>query len=129
MLGVLASYRQLHHRHTTKMNDSKIQAEADSDSSIDSALKREKQLFLTSKKYIFTKNRLQRKGGVAKAKASSKYSELEHLGRLPKFEMLDSPGFMAPGSKYSKSRYWLNIFRHDVYYWESASFAYRLLLE
>jgi hypothetical protein len=64
MLGVLASYRQLHHRHTTKMNDSKIQAEADSDSSIDSALKREKQLFLTSKKYIFTKNRLQRKDQI-----------------------------------------------------------------
>ena len=56
--------RQLHHRHTTKMNDSKIQAEADSDSSIDSALKREKQLFLTSKKYIFTKNRLQRKDQI-----------------------------------------------------------------
>ena len=55
---------QLHHRHTTKMNDSKIQAEADSDSSIDSALKREKQLFLTSKKYIFTKNRLQRKDQI-----------------------------------------------------------------
>ena len=53
--------RQLHHRHTTKMNDSKTQAEADGDSSIDSASKREKQLFLTSKKYIFTKNRLQRK--------------------------------------------------------------------
>ena len=27
--------RQLHHRHTTKMNDSKIQTEADSDSSMD----------------------------------------------------------------------------------------------
>ena len=62
-------------------------------------------------------------------KAASKYSELQHFGRLPKFEMLDSPRFMAPGSKYSKSRYWLNIFRHDVYYWESASFADRLLLE
>ena len=46
------------------MNDSKIQAEADGDSSIDSALKREKQLFLTSKKYIFTKNRLQRKDQI-----------------------------------------------------------------
>ena len=56
--------RQLHHRHTTKMNDSKTQAEADGDSSIDSASKREKQLFLTSKKYIFTKNRLQRKDQI-----------------------------------------------------------------
>ena len=46
------------------MNDSKIQAEADNDSSIDSALKRGKQLFLTSKKYIFTKNRLQRKDQI-----------------------------------------------------------------
>ena len=49
------AHRQLHHRHTTKMNDSKTQAEADGDSSIDSASKREKQLFLTSKKYIFHK--------------------------------------------------------------------------
>ena len=46
------------------MNDSKIQAETDSDSSIDSALKREKKLFLTSKKYIFTKNRPQRKDQI-----------------------------------------------------------------
>ena len=58
------AHRQLHHRHTTKMNDSKTQAEADGDSSIDSASKREKQLFLTSKKYIFTKNRLQRKDQI-----------------------------------------------------------------
>ena len=47
--------RQLHHRHTTKMNDSKTQAEADSDSPIDSSLKRGKQLFLTSKKIISQK--------------------------------------------------------------------------
>jgi hypothetical protein len=34
----------------------------------------------------------------------------------------------GPASKYSKWRCGLNFFSHDVYYWESASFADRLLM-